>query len=90
MAGKFDLKDMYDVWEKFAKPGLLKKFFGARPLGKMPGGNKLDESQLDQADEKLRLYRVILDFIGKYDYAVYIFIRTLKALGGRFELPSYF
>ena len=27
MSGKFDLKDMYDVWEKFAKPGLLKKLF---------------------------------------------------------------
>ncbi len=61
MSGKFDLKDMYDVWEKFAKPGLLKKFFGSLPLAKMPGGNKLDDSQLDQADEKLRLYRIILD-----------------------------
>jgi signal recognition particle subunit SRP54 len=61
MSGKFDLKDMYDVWEKFAKPGLLKKFFGSLPLSRMPGGNKLDDSQLDHADEKLRLYRVILD-----------------------------
>ncbi len=25
MSGKFNLKDMYDVWEKFSKPGLLKK-----------------------------------------------------------------
>jgi len=61
MSGKFDLKDMYEVWEKFAKPGLLKKFFGSLPMGKIPGANKLDDSQLDQADEKLRLYRVILD-----------------------------
>ncbi len=67
MSGKFDLKDMYDVWEKFAKPGLIKKFFSSLPLGKMPGGNKLDDSQLDQADEKLRLYRVILDSMTYYE-----------------------
>jgi signal recognition particle subunit SRP54 len=67
MSGKFDLKDMYDVWEKFAKPGLLKKFFGALPLAKMPGANKLDDSQLEQADEKLRLYRVILDSMTYYE-----------------------
>ncbi len=67
MSGKFDLKDMYDVWEKFAKPGLLKKFFGALPLAKMPGAGKLDDSQLEQADEKLRLYRVILDSMTYYE-----------------------
>ncbi|WP_337860457.1 signal recognition particle protein Srp54 [Ferroplasma sp.] len=67
MSGKFDLKDMYDIWEKFAKPGLLKKFFGALPLGKMPGGAKIDDSQLDQADEKLRVYRVILDSMTYYE-----------------------
>ena len=55
---KFERKHLRN-W--FAKPGLLKKFFGSLPLAKMPGGNKLDDSQLDQADEKLRLYRIILD-----------------------------
>ncbi|MEM0140232.1 MAG: signal recognition particle protein Srp54 [Ferroplasma sp.] len=67
MSGKFDLKDMYDVWEKFAKPGLLKKFFGSLPLSKMPGSNKIDESQIDQADTKLKLYRVILDSMTYYE-----------------------
>ncbi len=61
MSGKFNLMDMYDVWEKFSKPGLLKKIFGSLPLAKIPGGNKIDESQIDQADVKLKLYRVILD-----------------------------
>ncbi len=61
MSGKFNLMDMYDVWEKFSKPGLLKKIFGSLPMAKLPGGNKIDESQIDRADEKLKLYRVILD-----------------------------
>ncbi len=67
MSGKFDLKDMYDVWEKFAKPGLLKKFFGSLPLSKMPGNNKIDDSQLEQADQKLKLYRIILDSMTYYE-----------------------
>ncbi|KJE48691.1 MULTISPECIES: signal recognition particle protein Srp54 [Acidiplasma] len=61
MSGKFNLKDMYDVWEKFSKPGLLKKIFGSLPLAAMPGGDKINENQIDEANEKLQLYRVILD-----------------------------
>ncbi len=67
MSGKFNLKDMYDVWEKFSKPGLLKKIFGSLPLASMPGGNKINENQIDQAGEKLQLYRVILDSMTFYE-----------------------
>jgi len=61
MTGKFDLMDMYDVWEKFAKPGIMKKFVGALPLAKMPGSEKLDENTLETAEGKLSVYRYILD-----------------------------
>lgn len=61
MSGKFNLKDMYEVWEKFSQPGLLKKIFGSLPLAKMPGGNKINPDDIDNAGEKLDRYRVILD-----------------------------
>lgn len=61
MSGKFDLTDMYEVWEKFAKPGLMRKFVGALPLARMPGGEKLDENSLEKAESKLSVYRSILD-----------------------------
>ncbi|AAT43480.1 signal recognition particle protein Srp54 [Picrophilus oshimae] len=61
MSGKFNLKDMYDVWEKFSKPGLLKKIFNSMPLSRIPGGDKLNDSEIDRANEKLNIYRVILD-----------------------------
>ena len=61
MSGKFDLMDMYDVWEKFAKPGIMKKFVGALPLARMPGSEKLDENTLETAEGKLVVYRNILD-----------------------------
>ncbi len=61
MSGKFDLMDMYDVWEKFAKPGLMKKFVNALPLAKMPGSDKLDENSIEMAESKLVRYRNILD-----------------------------
>ncbi|EQD26768.1 signal recognition particle protein, partial [mine drainage metagenome] len=61
MTGKFDLMDMYDVWEKFAKPGIMKKIVGALPLARMPGSEKLDENTLETAEGKLSIYRNILD-----------------------------
>lgn len=61
MSGKFDLTDMYDVWEKFAKPGLMRKFVGALPLARFPGADKLDENSLEMAETKLSVYRSILD-----------------------------
>lgn len=61
MSGKFDLMDMYDVWEKFAKPGLMRKFVDALPLAKLPGSDKLNENTLQMAEGKLSVYRTILD-----------------------------
>ncbi len=60
MSGKFNLMDMYDIWEKFAKPSLMKRLFDSIPVGKMPKGasNMLD---LDAAQEKIGKYTVILD-----------------------------
>lgn len=61
MSGKFDLTDMYDVWEKFARPGLMRKFVSALPLARFPGADKLDENSLQMAESKLSVYRSILD-----------------------------
>ncbi len=61
MSGKFNLKDMYDVWEKFSQPGIMGKIFNALPVAKMPGAAKIDESAIENAESKLRTYRVILD-----------------------------
>ena len=60
MSGKFNLMDMYDIWEKFAKPSLMKRLFESIPVGKMPNGagNVLD---IDAAQEKIGRYTVILD-----------------------------
>jgi signal recognition particle subunit SRP54 len=60
MSGRFNLMDMYDIWEKFAKPSLMKRLFDSIPVGKMPKGasNMLD---LDAAQEKIGKYTVILD-----------------------------
>ncbi|KAA8923403.1 signal recognition particle protein Srp54 [Thermoplasma sp.] len=61
MTGKFNLKDMYDVWEKFSKPGLMKKLVDALPLARIPGSQKIDDSKIQSAEDKLRMYRVIMD-----------------------------
>ncbi len=61
MSGKFNLKDMYEIWEKFAQPGLISKMFDSLPLARMPGGNKIDSNAIESAQEKLRNYRVIMD-----------------------------
>ncbi len=61
MSGKFNLKDMYEIWEKFAQPGLISKMFDSLPLAKMPGGNKIDSNAIETAQEKLGNYRVIMD-----------------------------
>ena len=61
MSGKFNLKDMYEIWEKFAQPGLISKMFDSLPIAKMPGGNKIDSNAIETAQEKLGNYRVILD-----------------------------
>ena len=61
MSGKFNLKDMYEIWEKFAQPGLISKMFDSLPLARMPGGSKIDSNAIETAQEKLRNYRVIMD-----------------------------
>lgn len=61
MSGKFNLKDMYEVWEKFSQPSLLKKVFDSLPLAKMPGGNKINAQEIENAGDKLAKYRIIMD-----------------------------
>ncbi len=61
MSGKFNLKDMYEVWEKFSKPGLIGKLFQSLPMSKMPGLKKVDEGAFETAENKLRVYRSIMD-----------------------------
>ena len=61
MSGKFNLKDMYDVWEKFSQPSLLKKIFDSLPLAKMPGGNKINAEEIENAGDKLAKYRIMMD-----------------------------
>jgi signal recognition particle subunit SRP54 len=61
MSGKFNLKDMYDVWEKFSQPGIMGKIFNSLPVAKLPGAAKIDENAIESAESKLKNYRVILD-----------------------------
>ncbi|MCL4307343.1 MAG: signal recognition particle protein Srp54 [Candidatus Thermoplasmatota archaeon] len=67
MSGKFNLKDMYEIWEKFAQPGIMRKMFDALPLSKMPGGGKIGAEDLDNAQDKLNNYRVIMDSMTFYE-----------------------
>ena len=61
MSGKFNLKDMYDVWEKFSQPGILQKLVDSLPLSKLPGGPKINQADVENAGNKLYNYRVIMD-----------------------------
>ncbi|MEM0157708.1 MAG: signal recognition particle receptor subunit alpha, partial [Thermoplasmataceae archaeon] len=67
MSGKFNLKDMYEIWEKFAQPGIMRKMFDALPLSKIPGGGKIGTEDLDNAQDKLNNYRVIMDSMTFYE-----------------------
>ncbi len=60
MTGKFNLMDMYDIWEKFAKPSIMKRMMDSLPMNKLPKGaaGMLD---MDAAQEKIARYTVILD-----------------------------
>ena len=58
MSGKFNLKDMYDVWEQMAKPGILQKILSSLPLFKMGDINK---NIVEESQEKIKRYRVIMD-----------------------------
>jgi len=61
MSGKFNLMDMYDVWEKFAQPGIMRKMIDSLPLAKIPGGNKINPNDIESAQNKLTTYRIIMD-----------------------------
>jgi signal recognition particle subunit SRP54 len=61
LSGKFNLKDMYEIWEQISKPGLLKKMLSAMPMFKMPGMDKLDGDLAENSEEKLKKYRIIMD-----------------------------
>ncbi len=58
MSGKFNLKDMYEVWEQMSKPGILQKILYSLPFFKM---GEIDKNLVEESEEKLRRYRVILD-----------------------------
>ncbi len=60
MTGKFNLMDMYDIWEKFAKPSIMKRMVDSLPMNRLPKGAEgmLD---MDAAQEKIAKYTVILD-----------------------------
>ncbi|HHE75688.1 MAG TPA: signal recognition particle protein [Candidatus Aciduliprofundum boonei] len=58
LTGKFNLKDMYDVWEQMSKPGILQKILYSLPFFKM---GEIDKNLVEESEEKLRRYRVILD-----------------------------
>ncbi len=67
MSGKFNLMDMYEIWEKFSKPSILKRLFESLPLAKIPGAAKAGELDLDQAENRLSKYRVMLDSMTYYE-----------------------
>lgn len=58
LAGKFNLKDMYEVWEQMSKPGLLQKILYSLPFFKM---GEIDKKLVEESEEKIRRYRVIMD-----------------------------
>jgi len=67
MSGKFNLMDMYEIWEKFAKPSLLKRLFESLPLARIPGAAKAGDIDLDQAENRLNKYRIMLDSMTYYE-----------------------
>lgn len=53
--GKFDLDDLLDNLKQVKKLGSIRKI-----LKFLPGNLKIDESKAEQADEKLRLYEILI------------------------------
>ena len=59
LSGKFNLKDMYEIYAELAKPGFLKKILSSLPfLNLSPQAQQPDEEEFAR---KLRKYRVIMD-----------------------------
>ncbi len=61
LSGKFNLMDMYEIWEQISRPGIMQKIFNSLPTFSLPGTEKLDENFMERSEEKLKKYRVILD-----------------------------
>ncbi|MEM3259238.1 MAG: signal recognition particle protein Srp54 [Thermoplasmata archaeon] len=61
LSGKFNLMDMYEIWEQMSRPGILQKIFNSLPTFSIPGTEKIDENFMEKSEEKLKKYRVILD-----------------------------
>ena len=56
MSGKFTLREMYDQMEALAKMGPLSKIFSMLPMG-----GKMSEDDIEDAREKLDMFRAIMD-----------------------------
>ena len=58
-SGRFNLKDMYEIWEQMAKPGLLQRILSALPITRM--GADIDKNMVEESREKIQRYRIIMD-----------------------------
>ena len=57
VSGRFTLKDLYEVWREFSRPGLLRKLVSSLPLGVAD----VKEEALRKSEEDLWRFRVIMD-----------------------------
>jgi len=60
MSGKFTLHDMYDQMDMISGMGSLRKIADMLPGG-LPGKNKIKDEDMDDTEEKLRKFKVIMD-----------------------------
>jgi signal recognition particle subunit SRP54 len=60
LEGRFNLKDMYDQLEAVRKMGPLKKV-----LGMLPGGANLPDAAMENAEEKMDAWRVMIQSMTK-------------------------
>ncbi|MEM4213217.1 MAG: signal recognition particle protein Srp19, partial [Thermoplasmatales archaeon] len=66
VAGKFTLKEMYDVWDQMNKPGLFKRLFDSLPIANA-GRREIDDQLFEQSETKLKKYKVIMDSMTYYE-----------------------
>lgn len=57
LSGEFNLKDMYEQMEMLAGVGPLQKIMEMLPLG----GNKISDEDMFDTQQKLRLFRIMMD-----------------------------
>ncbi len=60
MSGKFTLHDMYDQMDMISGMGSLRKIADMLP-GSLPGKNKIKDEDMEDTEEKLRKFKVIMD-----------------------------